>query len=218
MGNRYTDVERITESERARLLGLLTLGTDYVRRLDDVEREMVKITGEREVGGHSSDELYGRDRPDVDDLLDRLGIEVVPDPPPEEDLPDGSALYVVVTSDGLVHSDELHTRDAALEHLRYVAEVNGFDPADLRIEPVGGPRSEQEPLLYIARRQTQGRRQGLEAIRRVRRSGRYETHDESIWINPDGETIQLFGLVPLYEDPTSSGEREREGEGWRLCP
>lgn len=78
-----TKVRTITETQHASLLGIMVTAAVAVRRVEEFERMACAITGEGP-GGHTGDEIWSPsgDRPDVDGLLERLRIEVVPDPEP----------------------------------------------------------------------------------------------------------------------------------------
>lgn len=64
----------ITTQEKLQLLGLLTLGIQHQKIVNQVEEAMAKISGE-EIGGHLSDAVYEGDT-DIDKILVNIGIEV----------------------------------------------------------------------------------------------------------------------------------------------
>ena len=73
----------ITKNEKLALIGLLTVGENLNQQLREVEKAMLKITGEEiELGmGHCSDALYGMEsthnkESDVNRLIARLNLTV----------------------------------------------------------------------------------------------------------------------------------------------
>jgi hypothetical protein len=69
----------ISRTDYLKLVGLMTLAAGYSAKLRDIERAAAEITGEPDQGsgyyGHTSDTAHDRE-PDVDYLLERLGITV----------------------------------------------------------------------------------------------------------------------------------------------
>lgn len=65
----------ITENEKLQLIGLLTLGIQHQKIVTQIEKAMAKLT-DTEVGGHLSETLYEGDNFDIDELLEREGVEV----------------------------------------------------------------------------------------------------------------------------------------------
>lgn len=78
----------ITESDRLQLIGLLSVGAQLLHQLNSVDQAMCKLLGEKPdymgYSGHISDTLYEADTHNpihlADGLLNRLHIEVVPEP------------------------------------------------------------------------------------------------------------------------------------------
>lgn len=75
MASRYTDKTEITAAERLQLLGLLTIAQRHNLALQDIRKAAEAITGEKEEG-HTGDAIYDTAQPNVDELLNRLGIKV----------------------------------------------------------------------------------------------------------------------------------------------
>ena len=76
-------MKTISTNDKLALIGLLTLGENLNKQLREIEKAMLKLTGEKSgVGmGHCSDTLYGVDatsnkEEDVELLLKSLGITV----------------------------------------------------------------------------------------------------------------------------------------------
>lgn len=72
--NRYTEKTKVTQSEYLQLVGLLTLAKTYTSKLEDILKLVIKITGEKNDMGHSSDAVYSPYS--VDELIKKLEITV----------------------------------------------------------------------------------------------------------------------------------------------
>lgn len=77
-----TKTETITETQRMTLVGLFTLAGQLETEWRRVERAAMAITGQTELGGHTSDAIWEGSSDPVaaaNSLLERLEITVVPD-------------------------------------------------------------------------------------------------------------------------------------------
>jgi hypothetical protein len=67
----------ITQEEYWQLVGLLTLARQHKQMVDEIEKAMRKITGEKDVYGHCGDAIWENDGVSTAvDLLERLNIKV----------------------------------------------------------------------------------------------------------------------------------------------
>lgn len=67
--------KQITEDEKLALVGLITLGRQHYRMVDEVYEALTKRLGED--GTNIHDALYEQDALDIDDLLEKNNIEVI---------------------------------------------------------------------------------------------------------------------------------------------
>lgn len=67
----------ISHDDYVRLVGLLTLASDYRQRLTAIERSLAALVGEAE-GGHASDAVWGGYDLTADQLLGLVGLTVAP--------------------------------------------------------------------------------------------------------------------------------------------
>lgn len=76
--SRYTEKTVISREEYVSLAGLLALGRDVMRDERRLVAAVAKILGEDGENGHAPDAIYSEYS--VDDLLQKSGITVAPEP------------------------------------------------------------------------------------------------------------------------------------------
>lgn len=76
------DMRTITQAQRLQLAGLISLATEHYTKAQEYETAASAITGEEAGMGHTADTIYAGPhyQRTVDELLEQLSIEVVPDP------------------------------------------------------------------------------------------------------------------------------------------